>query len=184
MLQQTQVATVRDYFLRFIQRFPTVADLAAADETELMRLWEGLGYYRRARFMHQAAKKIVDEHGGSFPEQSADVFALPGIGRYTGGAILSIACNQPLPILEGNTVRVFSRLTALRTDVKSKAGVETLWDIATALVPEKQPGKFNQAAMELGALVCKPINPACDVCPVRKQCQAYQSGLQTEIQGE
>ncbi len=111
--------------------------------------------------MHQAAKKIVEQHGGLFPTESAEVFALPGIGRYTGGAILSIACQQPLPILEGNTVRVFSRVSGFADRCESKAGVETLWEIATALVPPKQPGKFNQAAMELGALyVSRRTRPA------------------------
>ncbi len=183
MLQQTQVVKVHDYYLRFMERFPTVAALAAAEEQELMRLWEGLGYYRRARLMHQAAKQVVELHGGEFPCTPDEVFALPGVGRYTGGAILSIACQQPLPILEGNTVRVFSRLAALQEDVKSKAGVETLWSIAAAVVPAEQPGVFNQAAMELGALICKPTNPACEVCPVSSQCQAYKLGLQGEIPG-
>ncbi len=125
----------------------------------------------------------MELHGGEFPCTPDEVFALPGVGRYTGGAILSIACQQPLPILEGNTVRVFSRLAALQEDVKSKAGVETLWSIAAAVVPAEQPGVFNQAAMELGALICKPTNPACEVCPVSSQCQAYKLGLQGEIPG-
>lgn len=184
MLQQTQVATVIDYFNRFIAAFPTVNDLAAAPEHELMRLWEGLGYYRRARMMHQAAKRVAEHHRGEFPADYPSVLALPGIGRYTAGAILSISTDAKLPIVEGNTVRVFARWTGLRDDVKSKAGVARLWQIAETMLLDQDSGRFNQAAMELGALVCKPVAPNCDRCPVSKYCEANRLGLQDEIPGK
>src|SRR5437870_3575879 len=149
MLQQTQVATVRDYFKRFIAAFPTVDELAAADEQDVLRLWEGLGYYRRARQLHRAAQSIVAEHGGQFPNEREAVRKLPGIGRYTAGAILSIAFDQPEPILEANTVRLLSRLAAYRGDPLAKPGQDLLWAWAEALVPREEPGLFNQALMEL-----------------------------------
>jgi A/G-specific adenine glycosylase len=184
MLQQTQVSTVIDYYHRFLAAFPDVTALANADEADLMRIWEGLGYYRRARLMHQAAKEIVKVYGGQFPTDYERVLALPGIGRYTAGAILSIATDAKLPILEGNTVRVFSRWVAMQEDVKSKEGVSQLWDIAESMLPRTEAGRFNQAAMELGALVCKPLAPLCDQCPVSRGCQAYRLGLQQTIPGK
>jgi len=184
MLQQTQVATVIDYYVRFLLTFPTVSDLANADEELLMRLWEGLGYYRRARLMHKAAKQIVEQHDGVFRSEAAGVLALPGMGRYTANAILSISSDARLPILEGNTVRVFSRWVALRDDVKSTGGVKQLWGIAEAMLPRSLPGQFNQAAMELGALVCKPVAPRCDQCPVASHCEAFRLGLHESIPGK
>ncbi len=184
MLQQTQVATVIGYYERFLEAFPTVTALAAADEQPLMRLWEGLGYYRRARMIHQAAKLIVEQHGGQFPTNYQDVLALPGIGRYTAGAILSISTDARLPILEGNTIRVFSRWTALQGDVKARATTDQLWQIAATMLPQKGSGLFNQAAMELGALVCKPVAPLCDQCPVAKYCEANRLALQGSIPGK
>ncbi len=184
MLQQTQVATVVDYYQRFIAAYPTIADLAAADEKQLMRLWEGLGYYRRARSLHAAAKRLVETSGGVFPESYDEVLALPGIGRYTAGAILSISRDQRLPVLEGNTVRVYSRWIGLRQDVATAAAKQTLWDVATAMLPRVGSSRFNQAAMELGALVCKPKGPLCDQCCVRADCQAHRLGLQDQIPGK
>jgi A/G-specific adenine glycosylase len=181
MLQQTQVATVIDYFHRFTAAFPTVADLAAASEHDVLRLWEGLGYYRRARQLHRAAQAIVAEHGGVFPSDPVAVRALPGVGRYTAGAILSIAFDRPEPILEANTVRVFSRLAAFRGDPHDRAGQEFLWAFAAELVPTVEPGLFNQALMELGALVCTPREPKCDACPVAGLCPTNRLGLQREI---
>ena len=168
MLQQTQVATVLDYYRRFIAAYPTVNDLAAADEHELMRLWEGLGYYRRARSMHAAAKLVVSQYDGLFPSTYEQVLALPGIGRYTAGAILSISGDQRLPVLEGNTVRVYSRWIGMRAGVQSTSAKAKLWDFASAMLPKSGSGQFNQAAMELGALICKPKSPSCAVCPVQK----------------
>jgi A/G-specific adenine glycosylase len=184
MLQQTQVATVLPYFDRFLRSFPSVDDLANAGEDDLLKHWEGLGYYRRARSLHLAAKKIVAEHGGEFPRDFADVIALPGIGRYTAGAILSISGDQKLPILEGNTQRVFSRWVALRQPPTEPPATKLLWHIAERLLPPQGSGRFNQAAMELGALVCLPREPKCDVCPVRRFCRAHLAGLENQIPGQ
>lgn len=185
MCQQTQVATVIPYFERFLDAFPDIASLAAAEEQTLLSLWEGLGYYRRARSMHAAAKKIMEQHGGEFPESFEEVIDLPGVGRYTAGAILSISRQAKLPILEGNTQRVFSRWVALRgaAPVEPSAN-RLLWEIAETLLPRKRPGDFNQASMELGALVCTPKQPACDICPVRGLCAAQERGLTAEIPGK
>ena len=181
MLQQTQVAAVIGYFERFTKAFPTVADLAAASEHDVLRLWEGLGYYRRARQLHKAAQTIVAEHGGVFPSTLDTVRSLPGIGRYTAGAILSIAFNRQEPILEANTVRLLSRLLAYRGDPLAREGQQLLWQFAEHLVPVEEPGIFNQALMELGALVCTPRNPKCEECPVAKLCPTRRLGLQAEI---
>jgi A/G-specific adenine glycosylase len=184
MLQQTQVATVLPYFERFVEKVPDVSSLAAIEEVELMRLWEGLGYYRRARSMHAAAKEIETKHGGHFPTTFDEVLALPGIGRYTAGAILSISADQQLPILEGNTQRVFSRLVGLRETPTSSAAMKLLWSFAETMLPKTGSGNFNQAAMELGALVCTPRSPSCDQCPLQSRCVASKLGLQSEIPGK
>lgn len=181
MLQQTQVATVKDYFRRFIKTFPNVKQLAAAEEEEVLRLWEGLGYYRRARQLHAAAQAIVSNHGGRFPRDVTTLQTLPGIGRYTAGAIVSIAYDQPAPILEANTIRLLSRLLAYRDDPMKSAGQRLLWQTAEQLLPESEVADFNQALMELGSLVCKPAEPLCDECPVRQYCRAHESGLEREI---
>ena len=181
MLQQTQVATVIPYWERFLARFPDVNALAAADEREVLRLWEGLGYYRRARQLHAAARKIVVEHGGEFPRAYESVRGLPGIGRYTVGAILSIGLDQRLPILEANTVRVLSRLTAFEGDPASNAGQKYLWSVAEQILPAKQCGAFNQALMELGSEICTPKSPSCNRCPLAALCQARQRHLVEQI---
>jgi A/G-specific adenine glycosylase len=181
MLQQTQVETVRTYFDRFVTRFPTAQALAAADETDVLRAWEGLGYYRRARQMHQAARQIVQDHGGRFPESIDAVRSLPGIGRYTAGAILSIAMDQRQPILEGNTVRLYSRLLAYQDDPRSAAGQRRLWGFAEAILPRQSVGAFNQALMELGSSVCKPRQPACHQCPLMRLCPTHAQGWQDRI---
>ena len=184
MLQQTQVATVLPYYRRWMKSFPKVADLAAADESVLMRHWEGLGYYRRVRSMHAAAKKIMQDHGGIFPLDYDDVLALPGVGRYTAGAVLSISAGAKLPVLEGNTQRVYSRWIGLRGSPTEKSANRLLWEFATKILPRSESGQFNQAAMELGALVCLPKNPRCDECPVLNHCRAAELGLQAEIPGK
>jgi A/G-specific adenine glycosylase len=183
MLQQTQVETVKAYFVRFLERFPDVQSLAAADELEVLRFWEGLGYYRRARQLHKAAQVICDEHGGVFPRDAKAVSALPGIGRYTTGAILSIACNQRQPILEANTVRLYSRLLGYAEDPTKAAGQRVLWQFAQDVLPQSECGEFNQALMELGSLVCTPRSPDCDACPVAELCAACREGLQDKIPG-
>ena len=181
MLQQTQVATVVPYFERFLAAFPTIAALAAADEQAVLRLWEGLGYYRRARHLHQAARRIVAEHGGVFPSDLDGCAALPGIGRYMVGAILSQAFDQRLPIVEANTKRVLCRLFGHTGDPASSATQRWLWEQAAAILPRKQVGDFNQAMMELGALVCTPRAPDCGACPVAVHCIARRKGLVDQI---
>jgi A/G-specific adenine glycosylase len=181
MLQQTQVATVAPYFERFLERWPDVRSLAAADEQQVLRAWEGLGYYRRARQLHAAAKRIVAEHSGRFPHDIEAVLALPGIGRYTAGAILSIALDQRQPILEANTIRVLSRLAAVRGDVSQSPVQRQLWRLAEELLPIRGTGEFNQALMELGSEVCTPRSPNCASCPVAAVCAARRLNLVAEI---
>jgi A/G-specific adenine glycosylase len=181
MLQQTQVATVERYFAKFMAKFPTITALAAASEQHVLRLWEGLGYYRRARQLHAAAKQIVAEHGGRFPTDADALRLLPGIGRYTAGAILSIAYDLPAPILEANTVRLLCRLIAFRGDPASSEGQALLWRTAEELLPRRGSGDFNQALMELGSLLCTPRNPACEKCPLQLLCPTRRSGLQDSI---
>ena len=181
MLQQTQVATVRGYFDRFLARFPDITALAQADERDVLRLWEGLGYYRRARQLHQAARMVVSEYGGRFPRDMDSVRRLPGIGRYTAGAVLSIAFDLRTPILEANTQRLLSRLCAYRADPRSAEGQRLLWQFAELLLPRTAAGQFNQALMELGSGVCTPRSPSCHECPVAALCEARRLGLQGEI---
>jgi A/G-specific adenine glycosylase len=177
MLQQTQVATVIPYFERFLLRFPDVSALAAASEQDVLKMWEGLGYYRRARQLHAAAKTIIREHEGRFPTTIDAVRSLAGIGRYTAGAILSIGLDQRLPILEANTIRVLSRLTGYRGDPRSTAGQQYLWTAAEAILPRRECGAFNQALMELGSEICTPRSPQCEGCPVRSLCVAHERRL-------
>ena len=181
MLQQTQVATVIDYYKRFLKRFPTVERLAAAEQSDVLKLWEGLGYYRRARQMHAAARQIVDKHEGKFPTDFKSVVDLPGIGRYTAGAILSISQEQKLPILEGNTIRLLARLMLMKSDPRTTANQNSLWEFSESLLPGKRVGDFNQALMELGSEVCQPKRPRCDECPVAVLCPTHARGLQSEI---
>jgi A/G-specific adenine glycosylase len=181
MLQQTQVATVRDYFERFTRRFPNVESLAAAEETEVLRLWEGLGYYRRARQLHAAAKKVVAEFEGRFPSDPEALQQLPGIGRYTAGAIASIAFDERAPILEANTIRLLSRLIAFRGNPHSQTGQRPLWRVAEEILPNACVAEFNQALMEIGSLVCMPSEPKCLDCPLSVVCAGRAAGLQNEI---
>jgi A/G-specific adenine glycosylase len=184
MLQQTQVATVRGYFERFIKALPDVGRLAASDEQEVLRLWEGLGYYRRARQLHAAAKVVATEYGGEFPRSVEDLVRLPGIGRYTAGAIASIAFEQRAPILEANTSRLLSRLIAYRDDPLRSAGQRVLWQVAEEILPRSDIARFNQALMELGSLICTPVDPRCSKCPLGSVCAARAAGLQQEIPRE
>jgi len=181
MLQQTQVVTVIPYWRRFLAHFPDAAALAAAEERKVLQLWEGLGYYRRARQLHAAARKIVNDHGGEFPSSIDHVRSLPGIGRYTAGAILSIGLDQKLPILEANTIRVLSRLTGYQGETETTAGKAYLWSVAEAVLPQRRCGAFNQSLMELGSEICTPKSPACEQCPVAQLCQARRSGLVEKI---
>jgi A/G-specific adenine glycosylase len=181
MLQQTQVATVVSYFERFLAAFPTLADLARAEEQDVLRLWEGLGYYRRARALHQAARLLVEHHAGDFPDDPEELARLPGLGRYTINAILSQAFDQRLPILEANSQRVLSRFLGRQADPREGAARRWLWEAAERLLPTRQVGEFNQALMELGALVCTPQAPDCPACPLAGRCVARQLGLQEQI---
>ncbi|MFK7788113.1 MAG: A/G-specific adenine glycosylase [Phycisphaeraceae bacterium] len=172
MLQQTQVATVIPYFHRFTEAFPTVQALADADEQEVLTLWQGLGYYRRARNLHAAAKVIVNEHAGQVPATVAVLLGLPGVGRYTAGAIASIAHGTQAAVVDGNVERVFARLFHLTDPINAPATKKYVWSIADTLVPKSNPGDYNQAVMELGATICTPKLPKCFVCPVREHCRA------------
>jgi A/G-specific adenine glycosylase len=179
MLQQTQVKTVLPYYRAWLQRFPTVAALAAADQQAVLKAWEGLGYYARARNLHRAAQAIAADHGGQFPRTLAAVMALPGIGRTTAGGILSAAFDQPTPILDGNVKRILARLVAL--DRPPQRAMDRLWQLSTALLPQAQARDFNQALMDLGATLCTRRNPACPRCPWQHCCRAYQANLQSEL---
>jgi len=181
MLQQTQVATVGPYFERFLAAFPTIEALAVADEQDVLRLWEGLGYYRRARQLHRAAQVLVVEYRGRFPRQVDEILKLPGIGRYTAGAIASIAFDARAPILEANTMRVYCRLLAYGEDPTRSAGQRLLWQFAAEILPRRQTGRFNQAMMELGSLVCTPTSPDCPNCPLAALCPTHRQGLQDSI---
>jgi A/G-specific adenine glycosylase len=217
MLQQTQVETVIPYFHRFLDRFPTIDDLAAAPLGDVLKLWEGLGYYARARNLHKAAKVIVDDLHGEWPRTVEGLMALPGIGRYTAGAIASLAFDVNAPVLDGNVIRVLCRIFAIERDPKDAKVREELWELAEALLPHppapspnsnhtnqekgsvsspllktslpfsgeglgvRSVGEFNEALMELGALICTPRNPKCDVCPLAKYCEAKKRNLQDQL---
>ena len=181
MLQQTTTQTVQGYFDRFMARFPTIRELAAADLDEVNRLWEGLGYYRRAAQLHRAAKEIVEKGNAQFPTDIEIVKKLPGIGRYTAGAILSIATDQRLPILEANTLRLHARLLAVKGDPSKGETNRVLWEFAEKILPKTGCGRFNQALMDLGSLVCTPKEPCCSDCPVVFFCESAKRGLQTQI---
>ncbi len=171
MLQQTRVETVIPYYDRFIERFPTLHSLAVADEQDVLREWAGLGYYARARHLKRAAELMLREHDGAVPRDAAALRNLPGIGRYTSGAIRSIAFDEPAAIVDANVRRVIARLVA----EPALSDADT-WTKAEELVPDQTPGRFNQALMELGATVCKPRNPNCLACPLRRSCRAASSG--------
>lgn len=182
MLQQTQVATVLDYYQRFLERFPNVHSLARATEQEVLQYWAGLGYYRRARNLHLAAQQIVQRHGGEFPQNVQQLQSLAGIGRYTAGAIASFAFDLPAPILETNTIRLLSRFIGLREPVENSGSLKKLWALAEEVLPSKSgSGKLNQALMELGSLICTPVAPECNRCPWRARCVAHQQGLENQI---
>jgi A/G-specific adenine glycosylase len=181
MLQQTTVAAVIPSYERFLKLFPGVKALAAAHEEKVLRAWAGLGYYSRARNLHKAARRIAGERGGIFPDTFEEVLDLPGVGRYTAGAILSIAFKKPYPVLDGNVMRVFSRLFGLRGDIKKPATVKALWEKAESLLERSSPGDWNQALMELGATVCLPEGPRCGQCPLSADCVARKKGLQEEL---
>lgn len=176
MLQQTQVTTVIPFFKKFLTRFPSIADLAQAHEQEVLKHWEGLGYYRRARHLHQAAQIIVQEHDGLFPRSVEQVKRLPGLGRYTLGAVLSQAFDQRLPIVDANVARVLCRLHFWTKELEAKGTQDWLWSTATSLLPLKQVGDYNQALMELGQTLCTTGQPSCLLCPIRDLCRGHANG--------
>lgn len=181
MLQQTRVDTVIDFFYRFMEQFPTIQALAEAPEDKLLKVWEGLGYYSRARNLQAVAKQIMEEFGGKFPKTVEEIRSLKGIGPYTAGAISSIAFEIPEPAIDGNVMRVVSRLFCIEADI-AKASSRTFFDEAMRkIISQKQPGDFNQAMMDLGSSICTPTNPQCEICPIQQFCQAYREGRQTDF---
>ena len=178
MLQQTQIATVIPYFDRFMRHFPDVQTLAAAPLDDVLKLWEGLGYYSRARNMHRAAKKIVEEFRGEFPSTAKDWMRLPGIGRYTAGAVASLAFGEDAPLLDGNVIRVLTRWHNLDDDITQTSTKQMLWTLAGDMLPRGHAGQWNEAIMELGQRICLPKNPTCESCPVAKLCAARATNRQ------
>ena len=181
MLQQTQVAVIRERFGQFMQKFPDVRGLAGSSLDSVLKAWEGLGYYARARNLHKAAKIIVSQHAGKLPEDPQTLLGLPGVGRYTAGAIASIAFGLDEPVLDGNVKRVLCRVFCIRQNPKEGKTERRLWSLARQLVPSGKAGLFNQALMDLGALVCVPGNPRCELCPLAKLCGACARGEQNEL---
>jgi A/G-specific adenine glycosylase len=179
MLQQTRVETVVPYYEAFLRVYPTVQDLAEAPEESVLSLWSGLGYYRRARMLHAAAKQVTEDHGGRLPSELAELRTLHGVGAYTAGAIASIAFQRRAALVDGNVARVLARLFVVEEDIKSTAGAARLWSLAESLLPDGDgdPGDWNQSLMELGATVCSPRSPRCEACPVREICGARAKGL-------
>ena len=172
MLQQTQVATVIPYYHQWLRRFPDFGPLARASENEVLRAWQGLGYYARARNLHATAKTVMDRYGGNFLPEIEQMRQLPGIGKYTAHAVASFAFNQPVPIVEANTARVLARLFNLRELIDSNAGRKTLWQYGASLLPKSDAATFNSALLDLGALVCVARKPRCDICAVKTFCRA------------
>jgi A/G-specific adenine glycosylase len=181
MLQQTRIAAVIPYYDRFLNAFPTVESLAAARIDDVLRMWSGLGYYSRARNLHRAAQEIMAQHAGEFPRTLDDALALPGIGRYTAAAVLSIAYDVQLAVLDGNVARVLARLAAVRGDLREPRRWAALQQMAQSLLALNAAGDWNQALMELGEIVCTPRGPRCDDCPVKKSCRAYALGVTDRI---
>lgn len=175
MLQQTRVDTVISYYHRFIEAFPTIYKLASADRQTVLKLWEGLGYYSRARNLHEAAKTVVSEFSGVVPDTYKEINQLKGVGPYTSAAILSIAFQKKYAVVDGNVIRVVTRYLGIEDDIRKAFTKNLVKQYVDEIIPENQPGDFNQAVMELGATVCKPANPNCSACPVSKNCVAFNS---------
>jgi A/G-specific adenine glycosylase len=181
MLQQTRVAQGMAYYLKFSENFPTVFDLAKADESTVLKMWQGLGYYSRARNLHYSAKQIADEFNGEFPSTYKEIIKLKGIGDYTASAIASICFNEPTAVVDGNVYRVLSRYFGINTAINSTAGIKEFKALAQTLIDESQPGTHNQAIMDFGALHCKPQNPLCETCPFADSCVALEKKLIKEL---
>jgi A/G-specific adenine glycosylase len=176
ILQQTRVNQGRDYFLRFMERFPDIESLAKAPEDEVMKCWEGLGYYSRARNLHAAARQVVEEFKGHFPASHDEMLRLKGVGEYTAAAVASIVFGQPYPVVDGNVFRVLSRLFAIKEPIDTSTGRKLFTGTAAAILDPQDPGTHNQAIMELGALVCTPRLPRCGECPLQHYCMAFERG--------
>lgn len=176
ILQQTRIGQGLGYYSRFIERFPSIEELAKADEIEVLKTWQGLGYYSRARNLHSAAKEIIDNHNGVFPDSYEKLIKLKGIGKYTAAAIASISYNLPYPVVDGNVIRFFSRYFGNHLPVDTMAGKNLIYEKALSLIDQEQPGMFNQAIMEFGALQCRPGKPDCNKCPLKKKCFAFLEG--------
>jgi len=181
MLQQTRVDTVIDYYLRFLERFPDICSLADADEEDVLTLWKGLGYYRRATNLHQAAIAVRDRYSGNFPRTFPEIRILPGIGDYTAGAIASIAYNLPYPAVDGNVLRVATRLLGLEDDISQQKIQKQIAEIIKEMIPKERAGDFTQALMELGAMCCTPNTPGCRDCPWRTVCTAHRTHRETVL---
>lgn len=181
MLQQTTVKAVVPYFERFVNRFPTIHELAAASEEEVLQYWEGLGYYSRGRNIRKAAILIRDQYDGIFPKSLSELQKLPGVGRYTAGAIRSFAFDLPAPIVEANTLRLYCRLLNFKGDPRSREGEKLLWSFAEELQPKSKAGQVNQALMELGSQICTPVDPQCESCSISMHCHAFASGTQNVV---
>ena len=181
ILQQTRVAQGTPYYLKFLETFATVADLAAASEESVLRIWQGLGYYSRARNLHKCAKVVVEKYGGEFPSSYEALLELPGIGPYTAAAIASICFNEAVPVVDGNVYRVLARVFNIQEDIAGGASFKVFYNQAASLMDTKQPGEFNQALMELGATVCSPKSPGCDNCPIQHSCEGFRLNLQESL---
>ncbi|OIJ17270.1 A/G-specific adenine glycosylase [Anaerobacillus alkalilacustris] len=181
MLQQTRVETVIPYFNGFIKKFPTVDALALADEGDVLKAWEGLGYYSRARNLQAAVREVHTSYGGVVPNSKAEISKLKGVGPYTSGAILSIAFDIPEPAVDGNVMRVISRIIASYDDISKQKTRKNIEEIIKILISKDDPSAFNQGLMELGALICTPTTPSCAICPVQKHCKAYEENVQTQL---
>ncbi len=181
ILQQTRVAQGLPYYLRFVDSYPTVTDLANAPQDDVMKLWQGLGYYSRARNMHHAAKTIVDIHGGVFPKVHKEVLALKGVGRYTAAAIMSFAYGERYPVVDGNVLRVISRLHGIHEAIDSTPVINKIYTLSDSYISQTDPAKYNQAIMDLGALLCAPRNPLCTKCPLQENCIAHLEDLTSVI---
>jgi A/G-specific adenine glycosylase len=181
MLQQTRVDTVIPYFNRFIEWFPTIEDLASAEEDKVLKAWEGLGYYSRVRNLQSAVKEVNEKYNGEVPNTPDEIAGLKGVGPYTAGAILSIAYGMPEPAVDGNVMRVLSRILSLWEDIAKQSSRKIFEKAVRVLISHKDPSAFNQALMELGALICTPTSPSCLLCPVRDHCQAFEEGVQNEL---
>ena len=181
MLQQTQVETVIPYFKRFITRFPDLNTLANSDFQDVLKMWEGLGYYARARNFHKAASLVIQEGNGVIPDNFEDLRKLPGLGDYTAAAVASIAFGQKIPVVDGNVLRVFARFWGIKEDIKTNSVKRHIFDRLKNVISTSRPSDFNQAIMELGALVCRPKNPLCPQCPLQKQCVAFKKNITDEL---